>query len=157
MDELTRLLNEEKNRNIILMNENKNLKNMINKLNNDIILSNNKLKLLENDLTKQNCGLQKTNQDNYLITSKNVGDKILAINFVSIGKQDISNYNLICKSTDLFVSLEEKLYQDFPQFKNYEKFFKVKTKRIKRFKTIEENHIKNNDIINIFLIEDDDD
>ena len=43
--------------------------------------------------------------------------------------------------------------QDFPDFKNYETYFEVNTRRIKRFKTIEENNIKNNDIINVFRIE----
>ena len=33
------------------------------------------------------------------------------------------------KNTDLFVRLEEKLYDDFPEFKNYETYFEVKTKK----------------------------
>ena len=65
----------------------------------------------------------------------------------------ISNYNLICKNTDLFVRLEERLYNEFPNFKNFETYFEVKTKRIKRFKTIEENGIKGNDVISVFIIE----
>ena len=72
---------------------------------------------------------------------------------MSFGTQDIGHYNLICKNTDLFVRLEERLYQDFPDFKNYETYFVVNTRRIKRFKTIDENNIKNNDIVNVFRIE----
>ena len=79
----------------------------------------------------------------------------MAVNFVSIGSQEISNYNIVCKNTDLFVRLEERLYQDFPQFKDYDTYFKVNTKIIKRFKTLDENHIKSNDVINVFKIEDD--
>ena len=77
----------------------------------------------------------------------------MTVNFVTMGIQDIGHYSLACKNTDLFVRLEERLYQDYPQFKNYETYFEVKTKRIRRFKTLEENKIDNNDIINIFISE----
>ena len=96
---------------------------------------------------------QNNNIINYKITSIKPGEEILAVNFVSNGRQDIGHYNLICKNTDLFVRLEERLYNDFPDFKNYETYFEINTRRIKRFKTMDENHIKSNDIINIFRIE----
>ena len=76
---------------------------------------------------------------------------IMKLNFV---RHDFVIYgNLVGKSRDLFVRLEERLYDDFPQFKNYETYFEVNGKRIKRFQTLEQNKIKNNDIINIFIIE----
>ena len=134
-----------KNKNIILNNDNNSLKEKIKILENNLKAKNNEL---QNLLSKNN-----NNIINYKITSINPGEEILAINFVSNGVQDIGHYNLICKNTDLFVRLEERLYQDFPDFKNYETYFEVNTKRIKRFKTIEENNIKNNDIINVFRIE----
>ena len=162
-DEITklkRLLNEEKNKNINLMKEIEILKNKNIILNNDNNSLKEKIKILENNLKAKNNELQnllsKNNNNNiinYKITSINPGEEILAINFVSNGVKDICNYNLICKNTDLFVRLEERLYQDFPDFKNYETYFEVNTRRIKRFKTIEENNIKNNDIINVFRIE----
>ena len=77
----------------------------------------------------------------------------MALNFVSMGNQDIGHYNLVCKNVDLFIRLEERLYEDFPQFKEYETYFEVNGKRIKRFKTIEQNNIKTNDVINIFTID----
>jgi len=135
-----------KNKNIILNNDNNSLKEKIKILEDNLKAKNNEL---QNLLSKNN----NNNIINYKITSINPGEEILAINFVSNGVKDICNYNLICKNTDLFVRLEERLYQDFPDFKNYETYFEVNTKRIKRFKTIEENNIKNNDIINVFRIE----
>ena len=135
-----------KNKNIILNNDNNSLKEKIKILENNLKAKNNEL---QNLLSKNN----NSNIINYKITSINPGEEILAINFVSNGVKDICNYNLICKNTDLFVRLEERLYQDFPDFKNYETYFEVNTRRIKRFKTIEENNIKNNDIINVFRIE----
>ncbi len=87
------------------------------------------------------------------ITSIRPGEEILGVNFVSMGIQGISNYSLVCKNTDLFVRLEERLYEDFPQFKEYETYFEVKTRRIKRFKTLQENNIKTKDVINVFIID----
>ena len=69
------------------------------------------------------------------------------------GNQDIINYSMACRTTDLFSSLEERLYQDYPNHRNIEKIFMVNTNRISRNKTLEENNIKNNDIINIFPID----
>ena len=118
-----------------------------------------KIKKLENELNKKNNEIQrlleknKNIQNNYEITSIKPGEKIMALNFVSMGNQDIGHYNLVCKNVDLFVRLEERLYEDFPQFKEYETYFEVNGKRIKRFKTLEQNNIKTNDIINIFTID----
>ena len=69
------------------------------------------------------------------------------------GNQDICNYSMACKTTDLFSSLEERLYQDFPNYRNIEKIFMVRANTISRDKTLEENNIKNNDIISLFPIE----
>ena len=110
----------------------------------------NQIKLLQNELLKY----QSNNDDsksNYSITSIKPGEKIYAINFVSMGFQDIVNYAIPCKNTDLFVRLEEKLNNDFPQLKERETYFKVNTRRIKRFKTLDENKIKSGDIINVFV------
>ena len=68
-----------------------------------------------------------------------------------MGFQDISNYSLPCRNTDIFVRLEEKLNNDFPKLKDQEAIFLVNGRKIKRFKTLDENKIKSNDIINVFV------
>ena len=73
--------------------------------------------------------------------------------FNSQGIQYICNYGLACKNTNLFVRLEEILNNNFPELKKHDTYFMVNTRRIKRFLTLEENKIKNNDMINIFLID----
>ena len=154
--ELKRELNNEKNKNTILKNENATLQNKINNLYNENASLKDKIKLLENFLASKNIEQQKLLSDTILnnkITSIKPGEEIISVNFVSMGNNDIGHYSLICKNTDLFVKLEERLYEDFPEFKNYETYFEVKTKRIKRFKTIDENKIKSNDIINVFRVE----
>ena len=153
---LNNQLNEEKNKNQILISENNNLKSKINKLNNKINKLKDKIKLLENNLSLKNMEIQNYMIQNNIkneIASILPGEKILGLNFISMGIQDISNYNLVCKDSDLFVRLEERLYEDFPQFKEYETYFEVSTRRIKRFKTLKENNIKTNDIINVFIID----
>ena len=69
------------------------------------------------------------------------------------GNQDIVNYSMACRTTDLFADLEERLYQDFPNYRNVDKVFMVNANRISRNKTMEQNNIKNNDIISLFPIE----
>ena len=146
-NELKKRLNEEMNKNSKLSIENEKLRK---KLEN----ANIKIESLEK-LKKKQIGLNNDdNQSEYLITSLNPGDKLLAVNFVSMGNQDIGHYNLICKNTDLFINLEERLYKDFPKFKDYNTFFSVNGKGVKRFKSIGDNNIKNNDVISIFINDD---
>ena len=161
INNLNQLLKEEKKKNEILSNENKKLKSIITNLNDEI----NKLKqyeqknrLLQEEINKKNIEIQKYKSDNNTdfdegITSIKPGEKIISINFASMGSQDIGHYSLICKNTELFVRLEERLYNDFPQFKNYETYFEKNTKRIKRFKTLDENEIKNKDVISLFTVD----
>ena len=121
------------------------LKNKIKSLEKELNLKNEKI----NQLLSQN----NNNQGKYEITSIKPGEKIMCINFVSMGNQDINNYGLVCKNTDLFIRTEERLYEDFPQFKKSETYFEVNGKRIKRFLTLSENNIKDKNVINMFIIE----
>jgi len=115
----------------------------------------NQIQLLQNELLKYQSNNNNNfyNQSNNTINILKPGEKIMSINFVNQGNQIVANYNIVCKNTDLFVRLEEKLNNDFPQLKDYQTVFEVNTKKIKRFKTLDENNIKSNDIINIFTFE----
>ena len=162
IEELKKQLNDEKNKNKKLLYENQNMKEKIKQLNLEIgklKLLEDKIKFLEKNIIEKNIEIQKYKAENYIkpdddsIKSIHPGEKIIGVNFVSMGTQDIGHYNIVCKNTDIFVRLEEKLFNDFPQFKDYETYFTVKTKRIKRYKTLDENNIQNNDIVNIFIID----
>ena len=157
INELKRQLKEEKDKNIQLINENKNLKKTVNKLKDELNKINGYRQKLENDLAQKDIEKQKLlsqkNNGYFDINSLQQNDRIISVNFVSMGSYDIGHYSLICKTRDLFVNLEERLYNDFPNFKNYETYFEINGKRIKRFQTLEQNNIKNNDVINIFIIE----
>ena len=84
---------------------------------------------------------------------KSESGKIISVLFMTQGNQDIINYSMACRTTDLFSSLEERLYQDFPNYRNVEKIFMVNANRIFSDKTLEENNIKQNDIICLFPTE----
>ena len=128
--------------------------------NNDL---NNRVKLLESQLNKLKLELQNYKSNNNLKISNNnfndlilpalPGEKIMTLIFNSQGIQYVCNYGLACKNTNIFVRLEEILNNNFPELKKHDTYFMVNTRRIKRFLTLEENKIKNNDMINIFLID----
>ena len=154
INELKIQLNEERNKNQILNQKINELNNIINNLKGNINIYENKIKMLENELQKY----KSNNNSFYNTTNSSInilkpGEKVMAINFVSMGIQEVGHYCQACKNTDTFIKLEEKLNNDFPKLKDYETYFEVNGRRIKRFKTLDENKIKNNDIVNIFLID----
>ena len=152
-EEITKLnniiINLQKENNIIKknsINDINELKDKIKILSTDI---NNKYK--EINYYKNQVQNSKENQNE--ITSIKPGEKIISVQFISQGINDIFNYGMACKNTDLFVKLEERLYNDFPKYKKLETLFEVNGRRILRFQTLDENKIKNNDIINLFFNE----
>ena len=168
INELQRELNEEKIINDKIRKENNKLKEIISQLKQEkekikIIKENKinelkeKIKSLENELNIKIYELNKkysknTNTENSIISTK-PGEKIIAVLFMTQGNFDINNYTMPCKSTDLFVKLEERLYNDYPEYKKKETYFLVNARKIKRFLTVEENKIKNNDIISLFVVD----
>ena len=132
-------MNEEQNKNKILKDENKALQNKINKLIED---NNTNVENYESDiyeLKEKNNELeklideQKQEINDYILKLKNLvesEDKIISVLFMTMGDQDIINYSMVCKTTDIFSSLEERLYKDFPKYRKKEKIFMVDTIRI---------------------------
>ena len=113
----------------------------------------NRIKELEQLINIKNNELNdlksKIINDNSLSSIK-PGEKIVAIFFESLN-QEIRK-PMACKNTDLISRLEEKLYSEFPKYKDYNTYLTVNGKMIKRFKTLEENEIKdgNSIIVNIY-------
>ena len=153
INELKRQLNEEKSKNQILFQKNTELNNIINNLKNNITNYEKKIKLLEKEIKNYKSDINSLNNSTNSIKYLRPGERILTVNFVSMGFQEIGHYSLACKNTDRFIKLEEKLNDDFKQLNNYETYFMVNGQRIKRFKTLDENNIKSNDIVSIFLID----
>lgn len=84
---------------------------------------------------------------------RELGEKILSINFMTLGSQDIGHYSIPCKNTQRFNIILEQLYTDFPQFRYKKLMFMLNAKPIENLnRTIEEIGIKSNDIISIITI-----
>ena len=118
----------------------------------------NKNQALKLELNSQNIKIQ--NLNNELNSKKSSGssrleyckpgEKIMAISIMSIdGKV---NYAISCKNTDIFVKLEEELYKEYPEYKEFSTYFTSGGNIIKRFKSIQESNIKNHDkiLLNVY-------
>ena len=57
------------------------------------------------------------------------------------------HYAFICKNTDRFNSIENMLYDKYPEYLESENYFTVNGIKITKSKTIEQNKIKYSDII----------
>ena len=148
--------------------ENKELLNELNNERKKIEELKNKIKLLENSSSNENINKIKelqqlvNFQNNELneLKSKLIkddslevykkGEKIVAINFESLDQ--VIKYPIACENTDIMVRLEEKLYNEYPKYKDYNTFLTINGKIIKRFKNLDENEIMNGDsiIVNIY-------
>ena len=69
-------------------------------------------------------------------------DDIIVINFIS-GNQQIMNYGVPCTKDNTFAEIEEKLYQEYPKYRETNNTFLANGSEVLRFKTIAENKIGN--------------
>ena len=78
------------------------------------------------------------------------GEKIMAIILTSVDQK--IHCSIICKNKEKFNIIENKFYEAYPDYIETENFFTLNGKKINKYKTLEENNIKNNDIIllNVF-------
>ena len=103
-----------------------------------------KYKINENNPNQNNNN--RVNSSQILVI--NPGEKIMSFIIMSIDQKINRCYP--CKNTDTFVDYEKKLYEEYPEYKEEEYYFTCNGEKIKRFKTIEENKIKDGD--KIFMI-----
>ena len=151
-NELLNLLNEEKNKNKKLLEELNNEKIKVKELNDKLKKYENcnneyikKIKELEELIISKNIEINNLKNDNNKITTLKSGEKIIAIFFTS-NLKDI-HMPIPCKNTDTFAKIEEKIYNEYAEYKDYNTYLTVNGNVIKRFKTLEENGIKDGNII----------
>ena len=127
------LQNQIKNYNQI---NNKNL-NMIEDLKNQITQKNNELNELKINLQNNN----NINNNNNIIENDRLikESKIICINFTSSDQK--INFAIPSVSTDIFAVIEEKLYQEYPEYRETNNYFIANGNQILRFKTISDNKI----------------
>ena len=75
------------------------------------------------------------------------GERLMSIIVISSDRRIL--YSIICKNTDTFTKIEDELYDQFPQYRKYDIYFRHNGKKINRHISLEENKIYNNDIINL--------
>ena len=139
--DISNLKNELKNTKDLLNQkiiEINNLKIHLQNKENNIIYLNTQLSNKINELNniKNNINNNYDNSVNII----NPGEKAISALFVS-SDQNIQ-YAITCKNTTPFVRIEEKLYEEYPEYKETDNYFLHNGSVIKRFKTVEENHIK---------------
>jgi len=78
------------------------------------------------------------------------GEKLISIKFVSVD-QNIKDFKVIVKNTDKFSKLEDIVYEKYPNYKDTDNYFIFNGKRINRNRTLEENNIRNNDILTLSI------
>ena len=78
------------------------------------------------------------------------GERMMSVIFLSSDRRIISS--IICKNTDEFSEIEEKLYKQYPQCRKYDICFRHRGKKINRYYSLENNKIYDNDMIEIEFI-----
>ena len=113
----------------------KDIKNISNDNNNYI----NRIKELEKEIEKYK---------NYCLLP---GEKLINIKFISIDQK--INFDTIAKNSDNFAKLEASLYEKYPKYKDTENYFLSNGKKLNKHRTLEENEIKDNDILTLGIFD----
>ena len=117
-----------------LQNKLNNYNNIINNLNNDI--NNYRNIISKKDIELNNYKSQLNNN----IPNNNVNfNDIMSVNFIS-SDQNV-HFSVPCLKTNTFAEVEEKLYKEFPQYRETNNNFLANGMQVLRFKTIAENKI----------------
>ena len=75
------------------------------------------------------------------------GEKIMTIIIISFDESII--FPIVCKNTDMFYIVENKFYQKYSEYKDLDNYFVSNGEKIIKNKSLDENNIKNCDIITI--------
>ena len=68
-------------------------------------------------------------------------DQIMCVHFISTDQK--VHYSVPCIQNNIFAEVEEKLYKEFPEYRETNNQFIANRKEILRFKTINDNKIGN--------------
>ena len=128
--EINELLNNEIKKFCDSQNINKDKDNS----NKDIIIKklNNEIDKLKEKLSRYSLELSK-------------GEKLISVIFTS--SDENMHYSIICKNTQKFTELEEKLYNDYPQYSKSNNYFMINGNIVNKNKSLDENKIRNSDVI----------
>ena len=72
-------------------------------------------------------------------------EEIISVIFTSDDQK--IHCSILCKNTETFNRIEERLYKEYPEYSMGDNYFVVNGRIVVKFQTLEENKIKNSDII----------
>ena len=128
---------EIKKKDEIIKQQNKRIQELENQLCSDINLQN-KIKNLQNLVEDKDKELNKLKLN--LINNQNIIKDIdKCVNFISDDQKIF--FAIPCSGDTIFAQIEEKLYQEYPEYRETNNIFLSNGKEILRFKTINENNI----------------
>jgi len=113
-------------------------------LNSDKII-NNKQKAIEPEIKNEIKENKNAEILKELTEEKNKNKKLISIIFTNSTQE--FHYSIICKNTDIFSTLEAKLYEKFPQYGETDNYFIANGNKVIGHKTLEDNNIKDSDIV----------
>ena len=144
MNKAQKIIDSQNNRIKELENQLK-IKNNTNIINNNneenIIIQSLKEQINQKDEELKELRVKLQNKDNSTKAKLIPEEKITCVYFTSVD-QNI-NYPIPCVKTDIFAEIEEKLYKEYPKYRETNNNFLVNGMQILRFKSIEENRINN--------------
>ena len=120
-----------------LQNKLNNYNNTINNLNKDINNYRNIISKKDIELNNYKSQLNNTNIQN----NKVYINDMMCVQFIS-SDQNV-HYAATCLKTNTFAEVEEKLYKQYPQYRETNNTFLANGMQVLRFKTIDENKIGN--------------
>ena len=89
-----------------------------------------------NNLKKQLQDINNQNKGNYVNMNK-----LMSVNFISVDQK--IHFSVPCIDSDTFAEVEEKLYKEFPEYRETNNNFIANGDPVLRFKTISQNKIGN--------------
>jgi len=103
-------------------------------------------------INNNKINILKTIEENNIINDSTINfyEKISVI----LEDETQKDYSFICFKTDIFLSLEKKLFEKEPSLRNKKLYYTINNKEINILKTIEENNIIDGSTINFKIIED---
>ena len=129
-----------------ISNENNNILNNIN-------LSQNESQSLNansiNDITSNNSSINLNKKEKNISVLKQ--EKIIVLKFIS--SDQCLNYSIVCKSTDKFNLVINRIFDIYPEYIEKKCFFMCNGNVINEYKDIQENKIKNGDTIIVNTLE----
>ena len=97
----------------------------------------------QKDLELNNLRMQLNNMKNNIQSNKVLFDinDMMTVNFISMDQT--VHFAIPCLKTNTFAEIEEKLYKQYPQYRETNNSFLAHGSQVLRFKTIAENKIGN--------------